>query len=136
MIIHQLSTLKKGISTCEISRQFHIHQETAWFFKRKVQQAMYNGSAPTFLAKTDISLKGKLSKNEAEDDQIKAKVSALIVTIACQNSDAEMSKTLVASVTSDAPIDKNQKLSKTIWTDGQHSSDKEFYRKYVLRFQF
>jgi len=36
----QLATMKKGMSTLEISRQHGIHQETAWFFKRKVQQAM------------------------------------------------------------------------------------------------
>ncbi|MES2627365.1 MAG: IS1595 family transposase [Bacteroidota bacterium] len=42
-IIHQLSTMKKGMSTLEIGRQYDIHQETAWFFKRKVQQAMSNG---------------------------------------------------------------------------------------------
>ena len=39
-IVYQLSTLKKGLSTMEISRQYGIHQETAWFFKRKVQQSM------------------------------------------------------------------------------------------------
>ena len=39
-IIYQLGTMKKGMSTLEISRQYGIHQETAWFFKRKVQQAM------------------------------------------------------------------------------------------------
>ena len=40
MIVHQLSTMKKGLSTLEISRQYGIHQESAWFFKRKVQSAM------------------------------------------------------------------------------------------------
>jgi hypothetical protein len=39
-IIFQLSTLKKGMSSCEISRQFGIHQETAWFFQKKVQLAI------------------------------------------------------------------------------------------------
>lgn len=39
-ITYQLSTLKKGMSTMEIARQYEIHQETAWYFKRKVQQAM------------------------------------------------------------------------------------------------
>jgi hypothetical protein len=38
-IIYQLSTLKKGMSTCAIAAQYGIHQETAWFFKRKVQEA-------------------------------------------------------------------------------------------------
>ncbi|MFN8698014.1 MAG: IS1595 family transposase [Flavobacteriales bacterium] len=39
-IVYQLTTMKKGMSTLEISRQHGIHQETAWFFKRKIQQAM------------------------------------------------------------------------------------------------
>jgi transposase-like protein len=39
-IVYILSTVKKGMSSCEIARQFNIHQETAWFFKRKVQEAM------------------------------------------------------------------------------------------------
>ncbi|MFO0386788.1 MAG: IS1595 family transposase [Flavobacteriales bacterium] len=39
-MVCQLTTMKKGMSTLEISRQHGIHQETAWFFKRKVQQAM------------------------------------------------------------------------------------------------
>lgn len=39
-IIYQLTTMKKGMSTLEISRQHGIHQESAWFFKRKVQAAM------------------------------------------------------------------------------------------------
>lgn len=50
MIIHHISTLKKGLSTCEISRQFHVHQETAWFFKRKIQQAMDTGLMPALVA--------------------------------------------------------------------------------------
>jgi len=39
-IVYQLTTMKKGMSSCEIARQHGIHQETAWFFKRKVQVAM------------------------------------------------------------------------------------------------
>lgn len=39
-IIYQLSTMKKGMSSCEIARQYDIHQETAWFFGKKVQSAM------------------------------------------------------------------------------------------------
>ena len=40
VIIHQLTTMKKGMSSCEISRQYGIHQETAWTFKQKVMRAM------------------------------------------------------------------------------------------------
>ena len=39
-IVYQLTTLKKGMSSMEISRQYGIHQENAWYFKRKVQAAM------------------------------------------------------------------------------------------------
>lgn len=39
-ISYELSTMKKGMSTMEIARKYEIHQETAWFFKRKIQQAM------------------------------------------------------------------------------------------------
>ena len=40
LMIHMLSSHRKGISTCELARQFGVKQSTAWFFKRKVQQAM------------------------------------------------------------------------------------------------
>lgn len=39
-MVHLLTTTKKGMSSCELARQFGVHQETAWFFKRKVQTAM------------------------------------------------------------------------------------------------
>jgi transposase-like protein len=39
-MVYMISTLKKGLSTCEIKRQLKITQKTAWFWKRKIQQAM------------------------------------------------------------------------------------------------
>lgn len=42
-IVHQIGTMKKGMSTMEIARQFGIHQQTAWYFKRKIQSAIQNG---------------------------------------------------------------------------------------------
>ncbi|NRA11041.1 MAG: IS1595 family transposase [Crocinitomicaceae bacterium] len=44
LMIHMLSSHRKGISTCELARQFGVKQSTAWFFKRKVQQAMNSTS--------------------------------------------------------------------------------------------
>ncbi len=41
-IIHHLSSSNQGLSTVEMAIQFEINQSTAWFFKRKVQQAFYN----------------------------------------------------------------------------------------------
>jgi hypothetical protein len=39
-MVHLLATAKKGMSSCELARQFGVHQETAWFFNRKVQKSM------------------------------------------------------------------------------------------------
>ena len=39
-IVYQLDTMKKRISTCEIARQFGIHLESAWLFKKKVKTTM------------------------------------------------------------------------------------------------
>lgn len=40
LMCYLISSPKKGMSTCELARQFGVKQTTAWFFKRKVQQAM------------------------------------------------------------------------------------------------
>jgi len=42
-IVYQVGTMKKGISTMEIARQYGLHQQTAWYFKRKIQQAIQDG---------------------------------------------------------------------------------------------
>jgi hypothetical protein len=39
-MVYLLSTTRKGVSSFELARQFGIHQETAWFFKRKVQRTL------------------------------------------------------------------------------------------------
>lgn len=57
-IIYQLTTMKKGMSTLEIARQHCIHQETAWYFKRKVQQAM------------SLSSKGLLTRSVEVDELV------------------------------------------------------------------
>jgi hypothetical protein len=38
--------MKKGMSTCEISRQYDITRETAWFFRKKIQIAMRHELSP------------------------------------------------------------------------------------------
>ncbi len=53
-IVFQLSTLKKGMSTCAIAQQYGIHQETAWFFKRKVQQAQSNVGEDLLLESIEV----------------------------------------------------------------------------------
>lgn len=39
-ICFELSVRKKGMSSCELGRAFGLQQKTAWYFKRKVQEAM------------------------------------------------------------------------------------------------
>jgi hypothetical protein len=39
-MVYLLSTMRKGVSSYELARQFGVHQETAWFFKRKVQRVL------------------------------------------------------------------------------------------------
>jgi len=58
-ITYQLSILRDEISTMEICRRFDIHQETAWFFKRKVQlsiQRCYDNtfSSIVMIGETDL----------------------------------------------------------------------------------
>ena len=54
VITYQLSTMKKGMATTEIARQFSIKQQTAWFFKRKVQQAMKSGGTQMLFDNVEI----------------------------------------------------------------------------------
>jgi hypothetical protein len=39
-MVYLLSAMRKGVSSCELVRQFGVDQEAAWFFKRKVQRAL------------------------------------------------------------------------------------------------
>ena len=39
-MVHLMTTTRRDLSSCELARQFGVQQETAWFFRRKVQLAM------------------------------------------------------------------------------------------------
>ena len=39
MIIYLVSTNKKGISSCELSRKLQLRQKTCWLFKQKLMKA-------------------------------------------------------------------------------------------------
>lgn len=43
-MVYYLSTNKKGMSSCELSRKVGIRQKTCWLFKRKVMKAMQSGN--------------------------------------------------------------------------------------------
>ena len=72
-ICYQLTVNEEGCSSYQISREFKISQETAWYFKRKVQQAMgrfetesiFQGSNGKIFARSKHHLK-KNCLNEAK----------------------------------------------------------------------
>ncbi|MEO0334001.1 MAG: IS1595 family transposase [Bacteroidota bacterium] len=66
MMIYLITVPKKGISTCELARQFGVHQQTAWYFKRKVQQAMQSeqGDLLTGVVEVDETVVGGKEKNK------------------------------------------------------------------------
>ncbi len=136
MIVHQISTMKKGLSTCEISRQFHIHQETAWFFKRKVQEAMNIGSSPEFNKIVEVpggqisSAKSFTSeKNRCENEDI-------LVTVMCQKSDAKKPKAQVLFVGLNGSKMEGQKWNKAMWADGQPNSSAEIQAGLKIKLRF
>lgn len=43
----------EGFSTCQLARNYRVCQETAWFFKRKVQQAMTRFGTRSFICTAD-----------------------------------------------------------------------------------
>ncbi|WP_306639766.1 hypothetical protein [Sanyastnella coralliicola] len=46
--------MKKAMATTEIARQFSFKQQTAWFFKRKVQQAMKSTGPQRLLDNVEV----------------------------------------------------------------------------------
>lgn len=49
-----LSVRKKGMSSCELSRAFGIRQQTAWYFKSKVQQAMKSSEKYPIVGRVEV----------------------------------------------------------------------------------
>jgi hypothetical protein len=60
-IVFQMATMKKGLSSCEISRQYGITQETAWFFAKKVRLAMHTEIKSLRIRRSDSSERGLTS---------------------------------------------------------------------------
>lgn len=49
-----LSVRKKGMSSCGLSRAFDIQQKTAWYFKRKVLQAMKSSESYPIVGRIEV----------------------------------------------------------------------------------
>lgn len=99
-ITYQLSTMKKGMSTLEISRQFDIHQETAWFFKRKVQQAMQSVDTPILggLVEVDETVIGGVEAGKPGRSHGKKKIVQVALEIAYDRYDEPFVKRGLAQV--------------------------------------
>lgn len=53
LITNDLVSHPEGFSSCQIARTYGVCQETAWFFKRKVQQAMTRFGTRSFICEAD-----------------------------------------------------------------------------------
>jgi transposase-like protein len=54
LMLHQITTLKKGLSALDMSRQHAVHQNTTWHFKRKVQEAMTTKGRVELLTSVEV----------------------------------------------------------------------------------
>jgi predicted RNA-binding Zn-ribbon protein involved in translation (DUF1610 family) len=53
-IIYYLSTNKKGMSSCELSRKLSLRQKTCWAFKQKVAHAMKSSGTHPLVGKVEV----------------------------------------------------------------------------------
>lgn len=53
-IIYLMSTNKKGISSCELSRKLALRQKTCWAFKQKVAAAMKSSGKHPLTGKVEV----------------------------------------------------------------------------------
>jgi len=53
-IVYYMSTNKKGISSCELSRKLALRQKTCWAFKQKVAHAMKSGGGRPLAGKVEV----------------------------------------------------------------------------------
>ena len=81
-ICFKLSVRKKGMSSCELSREYGIRQTTAWYFKRKVQQAMK--SSGKYLIQGRVEVDEFTVGQKEEGFQGRAKGSRKIVAVAVE----------------------------------------------------
>lgn len=53
-IVYYMSTNKKGISSCELSRKLSLRQKTCWAFKQKISHAMKSSGTHPLTGKVEV----------------------------------------------------------------------------------
>jgi transposase-like protein len=53
-ICYQVCVSKKGVSSCELSRELTLRQKTCWSFKRKIQAAMQSSQKHALTGRVDV----------------------------------------------------------------------------------
>ena len=115
LLVYQLSSSKKGMSCCEIKRQFNVHLKTAWFFKCKTQQAMQDGSIKKF--KEYVEHCAAPPENQVQQDVQKE----VIVKISL--SAQALQKAIITSVNTNSEFDATEKWNKTRWIPIKNESE-------------
>ena len=53
-ICYRISVRKKGMSSCELAREFGLKQNTCWLFKRKIQEAMKSSGSHLLMKNVEV----------------------------------------------------------------------------------
>ena len=131
-IVYQLSTMKKGMSTMEIARQYNLHQQTAWYFKRKVQLAMHSSSTPLLegFVQIDETSIGGYEKEKPGRSHGKKKMVQVAMELVVKKGDVQV-QSARAKVIDDfsakemgTAIDKMVSQTATVHSDGWSSYPK------------
>jgi hypothetical protein len=105
VLIHQLSTSKKGISCCEISRRHNVTVKTAWFFRRKFQEAALEGKLRPF--------KELFEDCEREEQANEQEIPMVEVTVKCSISTKR--KARISGIKTNVAHKKDEKWNKALW---------------------
>jgi transposase-like protein len=81
-IVYFVSTSKKGISSCELSRKLGLGQKTCWYFKRKVMKAMK--SSDNYLLTGDVEIDEFFVGGQEEGKKGRGKENKKLVVLAIE----------------------------------------------------
>lgn len=119
-LVYQLSSARKGMSSCRISKEYRITVVTAWFFRVKVQLLVSGTASVGFEEYMRRSLKKRGINPENTDVQGIRKSTntrsgkSLSVQVNC-TSEGEC-KSAIANITGDAPYIPRRKWGKERWS--------------------